>query len=86
MNKTETFAYIAKSATIGESSATVAKVTGTFTVLGSLTNLNDLGIIIGMVCGLGALLIGWYYKHQAYKMQQRYYAKKHNHEPPEIPD
>lgn len=73
MTTTQAIQETAIYATVGAIGNNVAKVAGIGTVAGGVMQLNDMGIMIGMMCAIAGVLVGWYYKRKEYKLKELYY-------------
>ena len=55
---------------MNQTSSSVAVGTGSATAVFGALSLNDLAIIIGIVCTIGTFSINWYYKRKEFQLMQ----------------
>lgn len=55
---------------MNHTSSSIAVGTGSATVMFGALSLNDLAIIIGIVCTVCTFALNWYYKRQEFKLKQ----------------
>ena len=55
---------------MNQTSSSVALGTGSATAVFGALSLNDLAIIIGIVCTIGTFSINWYYKRKEFQLMQ----------------
>lgn len=73
MSKTQTIAEISAAATAGTVGANVAKYAGAGTVAASMLKLDQISLLVGMLCAVVGVGIGWYYKRKEFRLKELYY-------------
>lgn len=72
--KTTTTAEMISAAVRGDVAHKFAQVGAAGSFVFGLT-LNEIGVLIGIVVGVGGLIMQWYYRRKEYRLKELYYAK-----------